>query len=191
MQKAVSLGFAVAKPWGDSERYDYILDAGGRFWRVQVEASCGRERRREPAAEIPSLSRDLRSTAYEPSPAVHTCITRSASGRTYRRRHRLHRRLHRAARALVRAPGRVLLALQKLVVLSQRQQKRIALRKLPRSLVAAGSEPETRVRGAAALGRTAAPAPSSDSNVLRAMLLCWLYKPITPPPTPATSAGRA
>ena len=28
MQKAVSLGFGVAKPWGDSDRYDYILDAG-------------------------------------------------------------------------------------------------------------------------------------------------------------------
>lgn len=26
----------MAKPWGDSDRYDYILDAGGRFWRVQV-----------------------------------------------------------------------------------------------------------------------------------------------------------
>ena len=39
MQKVVSLGFAVAKPWGDSERYDYILDAGGRFWRVQVGES--------------------------------------------------------------------------------------------------------------------------------------------------------
>ena len=38
MQKAVSLGFGVAKPWGDSDRYDYILDAGGRFWRVQVRS---------------------------------------------------------------------------------------------------------------------------------------------------------
>jgi hypothetical protein len=25
MLKAVSLGFGVAKPWGDSERYDFIL----------------------------------------------------------------------------------------------------------------------------------------------------------------------
>jgi hypothetical protein len=40
MQKVVSLGFAVAKPWGDSERYDYILDAGGRFWRVQVRSTA-------------------------------------------------------------------------------------------------------------------------------------------------------
>ena len=48
MQKVVSLGFAVAKPWGDSERYDYILDDGGRFLRVQVEAFCGRERSGSP-----------------------------------------------------------------------------------------------------------------------------------------------
>ncbi len=40
MQKAVSLGFGVAKPWGDSDRYDYILDAGRRFWRVQVRSTA-------------------------------------------------------------------------------------------------------------------------------------------------------
>ena len=40
MQKAVSLGFGVAKPWGDSDRYDYILDAGGRFRRVQVRSTA-------------------------------------------------------------------------------------------------------------------------------------------------------
>jgi hypothetical protein len=40
MQKAVSLGFGVAKPWGDEDRCDYILDAGGRFWRVQVRSTA-------------------------------------------------------------------------------------------------------------------------------------------------------
>jgi hypothetical protein len=30
----------VAKPWGDSDRYDYILDAGRRFWRVQVRSTA-------------------------------------------------------------------------------------------------------------------------------------------------------
>ena len=39
MLKAVSLGFGVAKPWGDSERYDFILDTGTRLWRVQVKSS--------------------------------------------------------------------------------------------------------------------------------------------------------
>ena len=39
MFKAAGLGFGVAKPWGDSERYDYILDSGERFWRVQVKST--------------------------------------------------------------------------------------------------------------------------------------------------------
>jgi hypothetical protein len=39
LAKAVSLGFGVAKPWGDSERYDFIVDAGGRLWRVQVKSA--------------------------------------------------------------------------------------------------------------------------------------------------------
>ena len=39
LAKAASLGFGVAKPWGDSERYDFILDSGYNFWRVQVKSS--------------------------------------------------------------------------------------------------------------------------------------------------------
>jgi hypothetical protein len=39
MFKAAGLGFGVAKPWGDSERYDYILDSGQRLWRVQVKST--------------------------------------------------------------------------------------------------------------------------------------------------------
>jgi len=35
MLKEVSLGFGVAKPWGDSERYDFILDTGTRLWRCR------------------------------------------------------------------------------------------------------------------------------------------------------------
>lgn len=41
LHKAASLGFSVAKPWGDSDRYDFILDNGRRYFRVQVKtASC-------------------------------------------------------------------------------------------------------------------------------------------------------
>ena len=41
MAKASNLGFAVAKPWG-RERYDFILDSGHNFWRVQVKSTrCG------------------------------------------------------------------------------------------------------------------------------------------------------
>jgi hypothetical protein len=38
MRKAISLGFGVAKPWGDSDRYDFILSRGSSFWRVQVKS---------------------------------------------------------------------------------------------------------------------------------------------------------
>lgn len=37
--KAASLGFGVAKPWGDSERYDFILDSGPRLCRVQLKCT--------------------------------------------------------------------------------------------------------------------------------------------------------
>src|SRR5437764_6978014 len=37
--KAAGLGFAVSKPWGDSERYDFILDAGHRTFRVQIKCT--------------------------------------------------------------------------------------------------------------------------------------------------------
>jgi PD-(D/E)XK endonuclease len=39
MLKAAGLGFGVAKPWGDSERYDFILDSGEQRWRVQVKST--------------------------------------------------------------------------------------------------------------------------------------------------------
>ena len=38
MRKAASLGFAVAKPWGESDRYDVIVRTGKIFWRVQVKS---------------------------------------------------------------------------------------------------------------------------------------------------------
>src|SRR2546430_14529241 len=33
LHKAVGLGLKVTKPWGDSERYDFVVDAGERLWR--------------------------------------------------------------------------------------------------------------------------------------------------------------
>jgi hypothetical protein len=38
MRKAASMGFAVAKPWGDSDRYDVIVRFEKMFWRVQVKS---------------------------------------------------------------------------------------------------------------------------------------------------------
>ena len=39
LHKAASLGFSVSKPWGESDRYDFILETGGRCWRVQVKSA--------------------------------------------------------------------------------------------------------------------------------------------------------
>ena len=39
LHKAASLGFGVAKPYGENERYDFIVDAGERLWRVQVKSA--------------------------------------------------------------------------------------------------------------------------------------------------------
>jgi PD-(D/E)XK endonuclease len=37
--KAETLGLHVSFPWGDSERYDFILDTGSRLWRIQLKST--------------------------------------------------------------------------------------------------------------------------------------------------------
>jgi hypothetical protein len=37
--KMTGLGFAVAKPWGESSRYDLIVDSGRKLLRVQVKSA--------------------------------------------------------------------------------------------------------------------------------------------------------
>jgi hypothetical protein len=65
MVKAARKGFATAKPYGDSRRYDFVLDVGSRLWRVQVKSSsakvCG-------AYQV-NLQRNLNGevVAYDPS----------------------------------------------------------------------------------------------------------------------------
>ena len=39
LRKAIGMGFLVSKPWGDSDRYDFIVDGGGKMWRVQVRST--------------------------------------------------------------------------------------------------------------------------------------------------------
>ena len=39
LKKAIGMGFLVSKPWGDSDRYDFIVDGGGKRWRVQVRST--------------------------------------------------------------------------------------------------------------------------------------------------------
>jgi hypothetical protein len=67
VHKAASLGFGVAKPHGDNERYDFIVDSGERLWRVQVKTtyklyrgayrtmSCRNHRKRYRVEEIDFL----------------------------------------------------------------------------------------------------------------------------------------
>jgi hypothetical protein len=40
LNKATSLGLSVSKPWGDSERYDFVVNAGRRMLRVQVKSTA-------------------------------------------------------------------------------------------------------------------------------------------------------
>jgi hypothetical protein len=39
LAKASRLKFGVACPWGDSDRYDFIVDAGKKLWKVQVKSA--------------------------------------------------------------------------------------------------------------------------------------------------------
>jgi hypothetical protein len=38
LHKAASLGFMVAKPWGNAYAFDFIVGAGQNLWRVQVKS---------------------------------------------------------------------------------------------------------------------------------------------------------
>jgi len=39
LHKALKMGLKVSKPFGDSERYDFIVDNGRKRWRVQVRST--------------------------------------------------------------------------------------------------------------------------------------------------------
>lgn len=39
LRRAVWMGFRVSKPYGDSDRYDFVVDTGTRLVRVQVKSS--------------------------------------------------------------------------------------------------------------------------------------------------------
>ncbi len=50
MARATAHGLVVSKPWGDSTPYDFVVEAGGCFQRVQVKSSSHRaaDRRHRP-----------------------------------------------------------------------------------------------------------------------------------------------
>jgi hypothetical protein len=39
VHKAMSLGYVVAKPYGQMHRYDFMVEGGNRLWRVQVKTT--------------------------------------------------------------------------------------------------------------------------------------------------------
>ncbi|HEV2987591.1 MAG TPA: group I intron-associated PD-(D/E)XK endonuclease [Candidatus Angelobacter sp.] len=39
VHKAMSLGYVVAKPYGQMHRYDFMVEGGNKLWRVQVKTS--------------------------------------------------------------------------------------------------------------------------------------------------------
>jgi hypothetical protein len=43
MARAAEQGFRVIKPWGDCSRYDFAVESGGRFSRIQVKATSNRQ----------------------------------------------------------------------------------------------------------------------------------------------------
>jgi PD-(D/E)XK endonuclease len=45
MARAAEHGLRVSKPWGDSSRYDFAVESGGRFLRVQVKSTTYKKRR--------------------------------------------------------------------------------------------------------------------------------------------------
>lgn len=63
MRKAANLGFAVAKPWGDSDRYDVVVRFEKTFWRVQIKSVLDKS----------------------PSRSYFRIAARNTSGRTYSR----------------------------------------------------------------------------------------------------------
>ena len=66
LAKAWSLGFGVALPWGDSERYDFIVWAkGSRMFRVQVKAT-GRLHRRGYEVQAVHSTRGQGKKRYTP-----------------------------------------------------------------------------------------------------------------------------
>jgi hypothetical protein len=65
MLQAANRGFGVAKPFGDNEHYDVMVDAGGRIWRVQVKCAIDSHRGH---FQVPShWTTSKRLVAYTPA----------------------------------------------------------------------------------------------------------------------------
>jgi hypothetical protein len=64
LTRAVSLGLAISKPWGDCLRYDFIIDAAGRLLRVQVKGTSRRRGRCYMSRAVSCCLGNLKGTPY-------------------------------------------------------------------------------------------------------------------------------
>jgi hypothetical protein len=114
--------FAICKPWGDSERYDFILDNRPQpkvhLFRIQIKCT------------LPPR-RSLRNARY-----LHPG---QAPRRLHQTRHRFHSRPRSPSEHLVHNPGRSLHPPTHAPLLPPPQSKVDAPRKIPRSLAPARS----------------------------------------------------
>jgi len=44
MARAAENGLQVSKPWGETARYDFVVEGAGRFARVQVKSTMFKDR---------------------------------------------------------------------------------------------------------------------------------------------------
>jgi hypothetical protein len=66
LARAMDLGLTVSKPFGDSARYDFIVDAGrGRLSRIQVK-SAWTPRRQRPSYQMSVGPRQDRGQRFRP-----------------------------------------------------------------------------------------------------------------------------
>ena len=81
MVAVASRGFVVAKPYGDNEKYDLIVDVGRRMWRVQVKSSAARHHR--GFAVRASWRTSYRQISYKPSQVDFVAVTIVGEGIWY------------------------------------------------------------------------------------------------------------
>jgi PD-(D/E)XK nuclease superfamily protein len=62
MTRATELGLGVIKPWGDSARYDFVVEQGGRFLRVQVKSTTSKV---DESYALPSQHRPAKAVYKE------------------------------------------------------------------------------------------------------------------------------
>jgi hypothetical protein len=81
MVEATRQGFGVAKPYGDNERYDLIVDVGRRLLRVQVKSTAARHHR--GFAVRSSWRTSMRQMAYTEAQVDFMAVTLTGTGIWY------------------------------------------------------------------------------------------------------------